>query len=381
MEGMTDKRKTGNYLLALMVVLAVAVGCFCLGKGIADSRWNEEKEKTILLNKSELDGLGEMSGTIYVTGHKSPDSDTVGSAIAYANLLCTLGYEAKAVVLGDLNNETRYILDAAGMDCPELMENAAGCNMALVDHSEYTQSADGLQDARILSIIDHHADGTVTTSEQLIYDARPLGATTTVVWMRYQNYGVTPDQKTALVMMGAILSDTKNLKSGNTTYADREAVSQLKEIAGVKDVEAFYQDMFIASLSYEGMSGEEILFSDYKEYEKGGVKFSIGNINAYDETAVAELAKQMQEVFPSALASTGMDMIFAQINVFHDDLSFTYLIPADDLSEQVLQKAFPDSRKTEGTGYRLEPCASRKKDVVPAITKVLETDFAQSGEE
>ena len=86
-----------------------------------------------------------------------------------------------------------------------------------------------------------------------------------------------------MVMMGAILSDTNNLQSESTTYADREAIKELSDLAEIKDVDAFYQDMYKAALSYEGMTDEEIFFSDYKEYESGGTKYSIGNINAYDE--------------------------------------------------------------------------------------------------
>lgn len=264
-------------------------------------------------------------------------------------------------------------MNAAGIETPMLLENAAGCNMVLVDHSEYIQSADGLQDANIISIIDHHADGTVTTDGQLIYDARPLGSTSTIVWIRYRNYGVTPDQKTALVMMGSILSDTKNLQSENTTYADREALKELSDLAGIKDVDAFYQDMYEASLSYEGMTYEEIFFSDYKEYESRGVKYSIGNISVYDEDSARDLAKHMLEVFPSVLESTGMDMAFAQINALHDDVSFTCLIPSDDVADEVLKAAFSDTAVHEDLWYKIEPYASRKKVVVPAITKVLET--------
>lgn len=250
--------------------------------------------------------------------------------------------------------------------------------MVLVDHSEYTQSAEDLQSANIISIIDHHADGTITTTGQLIYDARPLGSTATIIWIRYRNYGVTPDRQTAMVMMGSILSDTKNLQSENTTYADREALKALSDLAGIKDVDAFYQDMYEASLSYEGMTDEEIFFSDYKEYESGGTKYSIGNINAYDEESAKDLAERMVDVFPSALASTGMDMAFAQINVLHDDVSFTCLIPSDDVAEEVLENAFHDTAVHEGIWYRIEPYASRKKVVVPAITNVLEAKKASS---
>ena len=79
-----------------------------------------------------MTGLGKIDGTIYVTGHKSPDADTVGCSIAYAALLRKLGYDAVPVVLGDINNETRYVLEAAGIETPRLLEDASACNMILV---------------------------------------------------------------------------------------------------------------------------------------------------------------------------------------------------------------------------------------------------------
>ena len=372
---MTKKRNIYKVLLFVLAAVTIGTGGFFLGRVAESNTYKAEQERNIMLNRSDLDGLGQLEGRIYVTGHKSPDSDTVGSAIGYAHLLCELGYDAQPVVLGKMNNETKYILNAAGIETPMLLEDAAGCNMVLMDHSEYIQSAEGLQDANIISIIDHHADGTVTTDGQLIYDARPLGSTSTIVWIRYRNYGVTPDQKTALVMMGSILSDTKNLQSENTTYADREALKELSDLAGIKDVDAFYQDMYEASLSYEGMTYEEIFFSDYKEYESQGVKYSIGNISAYDEAGARDLAEHMLEVFPSVLESTGMDMAFAQINALHDDVSFTCLIPSDDTADEVLKAAFSDTAVHEDIWYKIEPYASRKKVVVPAITKVLEAFY------
>lgn len=369
---MIEKRKRCKLLVIVLAAIAIGTGSFFAGKGIESGRYKAEQERNVMLNRSDLDGLGKITGTIYVTGHKCPDSDTVGSSIAYAYLLRELGYDAQPVVLGRINNESQYILNAAGLETPKVLQDTAGCNMVLVDHSESTQSAEGLQNANIISIIDHHADGTITTAGQLIYDARPLGSTATIIWIRYRNYGVTPDQQTALVMMGSILSDTKNLQSENTTYADREALKELSELAGIKDVDAFYQDMYEASLSYEGMTDEEIFFSDYKEYESGGTKYSIGCINAYDEKSAKDLAERMLEVFPSALSSTGMDMAFAQINVFHDDVSFSCLIPSDDVADEVLEAAFHDTAVHEGIWYRIEPYASRKKDVVPAITNVLD---------
>ena len=104
----------------------------------------------------------------------------------------------------------------------------------------------------MITIIDHHGDGSVTTGNQLIYDARPLGSTATIIWLRYCNYGVAIDRSAAYAMVGSILSDTKNLRSNNTTFADREALKELSLLAGIKDIDAFYREMFQASLSYEG---------------------------------------------------------------------------------------------------------------------------------
>ncbi len=370
------KQKRLLATLALMIILSLVVGlaCYHWGKNSEAARNQKEQEFNTLLNRSDLEGLGEIKGPIYITGHKSPDSDTVCSSIAYASLLQKLGYDATPVVLGPINHETEYILEAAGIEVPKLLEDASKQNMILVDHSEYTQSAAGLDNANIISIIDHHGDGAVTTGNQLIYDARPLGSTATIIWIRYRNYGVELDKETALLMMGAILSDTKNLQSDTTTSADREAIKILRDMAGVPDTDTFYQEMFKASLSYKGMSDEDIFFSDYKEYEVAGKKFSIGCINAYDEESAQDYVKRMKDTIPSTLSLTGMDMSYAQIGILHDDISITYLVPSDEAAGKVLEKAFGDQAEFDGTAYRLEPGISRKQVLVPAITEVLQSD-------
>ena len=370
---MTKRKKQWVVIgCCIALLLSVGIGCFYLGKKVEAERYQKEYDLNILLNRSDFEGLSDLEGTIYVTGHKSPDTDTIGSSIAYAHLLRNLGYDAVPVVLGKINNETAFILDAAGVETPELMEDASGQNMVLLDHSEYTQSAEGLKDANVISIIDHHGDGSVTTGNQIIYDARPLGSTSTIVWIKYRNYGVDLDQKIVKLMLGAILSDTANLRSSSTTSADREAVKELSDIAGMSDVDAFYQEMFKASVSYDGMTDEEIYFSDYKEYESGNTDYSIACVKAYDEESAKELAVHMKKEIPSVLKETGMDMTFAMINIFHDDISVTYLVPSDEAASEVIELAFGQGAEFDGTAYRFEPGISRKKDLVPAITNILE---------
>ena len=331
-----------------------------------------EREREILIERSDLEGLGEIDGPIYVTGHKSPDTDTVGCAIAYAALLRELGYDAKPVVLGDVNNETKYVLKQAGVEIPEKLEDASGLNMVLVDHSEYSQSAEGLKDAKVLMIIDHHGDGSVTTGNQMIYDAQPLGATATIVWFRYLDYGVAPTKEIAHVLMGAILSDTKKMQSNTTTAADREALKALSELAGVTDLDAYYRGMFQAAISYEGMPDDKIFLSDYREYEAGGTKFCIGCVEAYDEAAAHELAVRMKAAIETLQPDSGMDLTYAQISIFHDGISVSFIVPANEAAWEVLKEAFGDQGEWDGTDLRLEPGISRRQVLVPAISEVLE---------
>ena len=370
---MDKKRNAWRWTVFVLILAAIGAAGFLIGQNVSASRYQAEKELNCRLNLSDLDGLGEIDGPIYVTGHKSPDSDTVGSSIAYAALLQELGYDAIPVVLGDINNETRYILETGGIKMPILLDDASACNMVLVDHSEYTQSAEGLQDANVISIIDHHGDGSVTTGNPLIYDARPLGSTATIIWIRYRNYGVEVDPYVAYAMVGSILSDTKNLQSITTTFADREALKELAQLAGIKDTDVFYREMYQASISYDGMTDEEIFFSDYKEYESGGTRYAIGCVNAYDEDSARDLAERMTKVFSAADTSTGMDMSFAQINIFHDDINLTYLVPSNKTANEVLETAFGDDAAYDGVSYRLDPGISRKQVLVPAITEILKS--------
>ena len=358
----------------ILLSAALAVGGFFLGRETEASRNREAQELNYRLHRSDLEGLEAFEGTIYVTGHQIPDSDTVAGSIAYADLLRKLGYDAVPVILSPINTETAWLLQTAGVEVPELLEDASGRNMVLVDHSDYAQSAEGLANARILAVIDHHGVGSVTSALPLIYDARPIGAATTIIWMRYRDCGFEPDRQTACAMLGAILSDTSNFKSASTTFADREAVAALSALAGVTDTDAIYANLYKASISYEGMTDEEILLSDYRQYGGAGRKYGIGVVSVYDESEVKEMIARMLNAFPKVAGSDGMDMAFAQISIFHDDLSITYLVPSNQAAEEVLRAAYPASDRVtyDGNVCRLEPGISRKRDLVPAITAVLE---------
>ena len=354
-----------------LALVATAATAYNIGWENATAGQQAQAELNALLNRSELETLALEDGPIYVTGHKYPDTDTVCSAIAYAELLQKLGYDALPTVLGEVNSETSYVLREAGVETPRELVDASGYNVVLVDHSNYKQSAEGLRDAHIISIIDHHGDGNVTTQSQLVYDSRPLGSTATIIWIRYRNYGFEPEPQTAKLMLGALLSDTLNLKSENTTSADREAVKALSARAGVADVDGFYQEMYKESITYKGMTDEEILFSDMKEYSSNGATYCIACVNAYDDESARDLAKRMKAVLPKAVASLGVDIGFAQVSIFHDDLSEVYFVPSNDVADSVAKEFLGDSATYDGTSYVVSPGFSRRKVTAPRIADVL----------
>ncbi|MEE1159689.1 MAG: hypothetical protein UHS51_09725, partial [Atopobiaceae bacterium] len=216
-----------------------------------------------------------------------------------------------------------------------------------------------------------HGDGTVATSNPIVYDARPIGATATIVWMRYVNYGVKPDATMSRLLASAILSDTSNFKSKSTTTADQEALRVLAEAAGIDDIDTLYANLYKASISYDGMTDEQIFNNDLKTYNSEGRRYAIGVVNVYDEEGAKSMAERMKAILPAQQQALGMNYAFAQVSIFHDDISVTYLVPSDDASAEILKAAYGDRATFDGTSYVLNPGISRKKNLVPDINAVL----------
>jgi manganese-dependent inorganic pyrophosphatase len=367
-------RKGNKTIVVLLLVIAacvIAAGAYSFGKTAGEKPLLEARERLFTLNRASIENISIEDGTVYVIGHRSPDSDTVCSAIAYARLLSSLGYPAEAAITEPVNRETAYILKEAGVEAPPVLEDAAGKSIFLVDHSEYAQAAQGMEDAHIVGILDHHGVGTVTTGHQVVYEAKPIGSTATIVWLDYLNYGVELDKATAALLLGAVLSDTTNLTGSTVTEADRQAVPDLAARAGIVDAGAFYRGLHAEALSYEGMSDEEILFSDYKEYEASGVKFGIGLLSVVEEDASRAMAARMKEVLPQGFAAKQVDLMYASVGIREDGLKIDYIVPANEKSRQVFEAAFPDYDEYDGTSYIFRSGLGRKTKFVPGLTEFL----------
>ncbi len=341
-------------IAVLLLALALALTGSCLTAGA---------ETNLLADL--LCGIDYGNEVTYVIGHKSPDADTIGSAIAYAWLLRQLGINAKPAATAQVNRETQYALDFFGMEQPEILTDAAGKQFILVDHSEYSQALDGMEEARVVGIVDHHGIGDVRNTERIAVISLPAGAAATIVYKLYLDCGVEIPRDMARVLLMGILSDTKGMTS-NVTQLDREAFDSLRVIAEIDDIDALYDGMKVAKTSFEGMTVSEIFHSDYKEYTVGAVTFGIGSVYTETEESLAELTDMIEAELPTLYALDGQDLLFCLIST--DET--TWMIWYGEGAEQAVRDSFPEY---DGSGRMIfVPKASRKENIVPPLTATLE---------
>lgn len=303
----------------------------------------------------------------YVIGHKNPDSDSICSAIGYAAYKTEVTGETYIPRrAGKVNPESQFVLDRFGLEAPELLENAAGQELILVDHNEVAQAVDGLTEATIKEILDHHKIGDVQTPDPIYFRNVPVGCTATIVYMHYQEQGLTPAKEIAGVLCSAILSDTLAFRSPTCTQKDIDTAEALAKIAGIEDVQAYAKEMFKAGSELAGKTPKEILYLDFKKFSAGDKTFGVGQVTSMDADELAELKGTMVEYIDSTFAEHEVDMLFLLLTDILDESS--ELIFAGEGAQAVVDKAFTSS-ETDRT--YLKGVVSRKKQVVPQITEAL----------
>ena len=230
--------------------------------------------------------------SILVFGHKNPDTDTICSAITYAELKNKLGKDVKAVRLGEINEETKYALNYFKVEKPELVENVAGKEIILVDHNERTQTAEGFEEAKVLELIDHHRISNFNVDEPLYARLEPVGCTATIILKLFKENNLVPSKETAGLMLSAIISDTLLFKSPTCTECDVKAGKELAEIAGV-NADEYGLEMLKAGTALGDKSEAELLNMDMKIFEIDGSKIGVAQVNTVNEAEVLERKEKL----------------------------------------------------------------------------------------
>lgn len=304
--------------------------------------------------------------SILVFGHKNPDTDTICSAIAYAELKNKLGKDVKAVRLGEINEETKYALNYFKVEKPELVENVAGKEIILVDHNERTQTADGFEEAKVLELIDHHRISNFNVDEPLYARVEPVGCTATIILKLFKENGLTPSKETAGLMLSAIISDTLLFKSPTCTQCDAKAGKELAEIAGV-DLKEYGLEMLKAGTALGDKSEAELLNMDMKIFEIDGTKIGVAQVNTVNEAEVLERKEKLLAEIDNIIAKEGLKFFMLAItNILTNDSAA--LISGD--GNDVVEKAFGE--KVDSNLVTLKGVVSRKKQIIPPLTKAIQ---------
>lgn len=236
-------------------------------------------------------------------------------------------------------------------------------NVILVDHNEYGQSADGIEEAKIIEIVDHHKIGSINTNEPISFRNMPVGSTCTIVYQMFKEMGVNIELEIAGLLMSGIISDTLFLKSPTTSEYDRFALSQLAELLDV-DLDKYALEMFKAGTSLEGKSIEAIFYQDFKEFESEGYKIGISQIFTMDIESIFDMKEELLEF---------IDVVHKGNNYYISLLLITDIIREGSYilykgSDVIIKNAF-NVEPNQGTF--VEGLVSRKKQGVPNIIESM----------
>ena len=309
-----------------------------------------------------LKDMGQYSDKILVTGHKNPDTDSITSAITYSNFKNKLEGTDKyaAMRLGNVSDETRYVLDYFNVAEPTLIEAPLeeGDKVILVDHNEKSQTVDGIENAEVLEIIDHHRLGGLVTATPLFMRVQPVGCTGTIIYQMYKENGIEITKEMAGLMVSAILSDTLLFRSPTCTEADKAAGMELAAIAGI-DPEVYAKEMFKAGSNLAEKTAEEIFNIDCNNFEMGDKVITVAQVSTINSDEIDDIHNKISEFIKGVDA----DMAFLMITDIINESST--VVCAGEGAIELMTNGF--EVKADGDAVYLPGVVSRKKQMVPAI--------------
>lgn len=304
-----------------------------------------------------------------IFGHKNPDTDSICSVIAYAELKSQLGASVEPVRLGDVNAETQFALDYFQVPAPRLVETVANevDEVILVDHNERQQSVSDINQVQVVEVIDHHRIANFETSHPLYYRAEPVGCTATILNKMFKENQVEIRKDTAGLMLSAIISDTLLLKSPTCTPEDVSALEELATIAGVK-AEDYGLQMLKAGADLSATSVEQLISLDAKEFEMGTYKVEIAQVNAVDTNDVLSRQAKVEELLTKVIGEKQLDLfVFVVTDILNNDSVAIVLGRMAHAVEQAYGVTLTNNVAA------LKGVVSRKKQIVPVLTDTLAT--------
>jgi len=254
-----------------------------------------------------------------------------------------------------------------GLISSRRLMDASKKRVILVDHNEKTQTVDGIEEAEVLEIIDHHRLGGLETLGPVYFRNQPVGCTATIIYEMYKENQIVPDKTMASLLCSAIISDTLLFRSPTATWIDEKAAKELATIAEL-DMEELAQNMFQAGSNLKGKTAEEICFQDFKQFTVNDVRFGVGQINSMNQEELQEIKEVILPYLERAALRQKLDMVFFMLTNIVEE-STELLCYGRGAKEQVIE-AFDLPADTGD--IHLQGVVSRKKQLIPTFVVSLQ---------
>ena len=262
-----------------------------------------------------------------------------------------------------LDEDGKYI----GMISRRNLLNMKKKQLILVDHNEKTQAVDGIGEADILEIIDHHRIGSLETMSPVFFRNQPLGCTATIIYQMYQEQKVAIDKKVAGLLCSAILSDTLMYRSPTCTPLDKAVAEELAQIADI-NIEEHAKAMFQAGSDFGSKTPEEIFYQDFKTFSQDGVEFGVGQLSAMTQEELEQVRDKLLPYLRDVLVERKIEMVFVMLTNIIEET--TYLICAGEKADDLVEKAYHVHK--EGDYHVLKGVVSRKKQLIPMFMSAMQ---------
>ncbi len=256
--------------------------------------------------------------------------------------------------------------ECIGVIQPSDVNNKIRKKVFLVDHNEKDQTVDGIDDAEIVGIVDHHKFGTIGTTQPINIRNMPVGCTSTIIFQLYKENNILIPRPIAGLMLSAIISDTLLFRSPTTTQMDIDTAKKLAKITNI-DMESYAIEMFKAGSSIKGKSMEELLFADFKNFNEEDYKIGVGQINTLNIDDIKSKQDELCETIEKEGNINGYSIIALFVTDIINEGSYLYF---SNKSKEILSKAFNIDNLEQG--HYLQGIISRKKQMIPNILNVID---------
>ncbi len=358
----------GNRYDAQACAVDIDVSCLvvCHDAEIPDGLLNKAKEQSMVVIRTPYDtftAVRLINQSIPVKYFMSKGPLTVFHMNDYVDDIKEVMTKKKYRDFPILDRNERF----KGFISRRRFMNSSKKKVILVDHNEKSQAVDGIEEAEIVEIIDHHRLGNIETMGPVFFRNQPVGCTATIVSQMYEEAGVGISGTIAGLLCAAIISDTLLFRSPTCTALDEKAAKSLAVIAGI-DLEEMAREMFNAGSSMKGKSAEEICFQDFKQFTVDDTVFGVGQINSMNKEELEEIKEKLQKHLPKVLEENHLQMIYFMLTDILDES--TELLCCGAGAREYIIDAFDIP---ENTGDMiLKGVVSRKKQLIPALVGVLQ---------